>query len=172
MGLADPDADQGGPKHTDPTDPDPQHCYEVIIHMDFFKSSFTMLIWCSCFRSFSEFVPPSVTTLTLSDNQLLELGRNSSRLKHFPLHIQCCGSGSGIRDPGWVKNQDPGSGINISESLETIFGVKILKFFDADADPDSGSGSLFDSGSDPGSGIHIPDPQHCPQILFWRKSRN
>jgi hypothetical protein len=35
-----------------------------------------------------------------------------------------------IRDPGWVKNQDPdlGSGINIpdhiSRSLETIFWVK------------------------------------------------
>jgi hypothetical protein len=36
---------------------------------------------------------------------------------------------------------------HISESLETIFGVKLLKFFDADADP--GSGNLFD----PGSGI-------------------
>jgi hypothetical protein len=44
------------------------------------------------------------------------------------------------RDPGWVKNQDPdpgsGSGMNnpdrITESLETIFWVKILKFFDAD----------------------------------------
>jgi hypothetical protein len=37
-----------------------------------------------------------------------------------------------------------GSGMNIpdyiSESLETIFWVKILKFFDADADPDPGSG--------------------------------
>jgi hypothetical protein len=30
------------------------------------------------------------------------------------------------------KNQDPE---HISESLETIFWVKILKFFDADADP-------------------------------------
>jgi hypothetical protein len=34
-----------------------------------------------------------------------------------------------IRDPGWVKNQDPdGSGMNIpdhiSKSLEQIFGVK------------------------------------------------
>jgi hypothetical protein len=33
---------------------------------------------------------------------------------------------SWILDPGWVKNQDPGSGMNnpvntISESLETIF---------------------------------------------------
>jgi hypothetical protein len=48
-----------------------------------------------------------------------------------------------LRDPGWVKNQDTdlgyGSGLNnpdhISESLETTFGVKILKFFDADPDP-------------------------------------
>ncbi len=56
--------------------------------------------------------------------------------------------GSGIQDPGWVNHQDsePGSGIrmnisdHISESLETIFWVKILKFFDVDADPDQGSG--------------------------------
>ena len=34
---------------------------------------------------------------------------------------------------------------NISESLETIFWVKILKYFDADADPVSGN--LFDPGS-------------------------
>jgi hypothetical protein len=36
---------------------------------------------------------------------------------------------------------------HISESIETIFWVKILKFFDADADPDPGSGNLFDPGS-------------------------
>jgi hypothetical protein len=34
----------------------------------------------------------------------------------------------------------------VFESVETIFGVKILKFFDADADPDLGSGNLFDPG--------------------------
>jgi hypothetical protein len=145
--------------------------------VDFFQSFFYdigIMVWCSCFRSFSEFVPPSVTTLTLSDNQLLELGRNSSRLKHLPLHKPCYGSG--ILDPGWVKYQDLGPWIkildHISKSLETIFWVKILKFFVADADPDLGSGNLFDAGSDPGSGINIPDPQHWPQILFWRKSRN
>jgi hypothetical protein len=39
------------------------------------------------------------------------------------------------------KNHDPGSGSgmnipdHISEGLETIFLVKILKFFDADPDP-------------------------------------
>jgi hypothetical protein len=59
------------------------------------------------------------------------------------------------------KDLDPGSGMNIpdhiSESLETIFRIKILKFFDADVDPEPGSGYLFDPGSgiffDPGSGI-------------------
>jgi hypothetical protein len=40
-----------------------------------------------------------------------------------------------IRDPGWVKNQGMKIPNHISESLETIFWVKILKFFDADADP-------------------------------------
>jgi hypothetical protein len=39
------------------------------------------------------------------------------------------------------------SGMNIldhiSESLETIFWIKILKFFDADADPDQGSWNLL-----------------------------
>jgi hypothetical protein len=57
------------------------------------------------------------------------------------------------------KKSISGSGMNILDhipkSLETIFWVKILKFYDADADP--GSVNLFD----PGSGINIPDPQHC-----------
>ncbi len=73
------------------------------------------------------------------------------------------------------KSQEPdpgsGSGMNIpdhiSGSLETISGVKILKFFDVDADP--GSGNLFYPGSgirngknlDPGSVINIPNPQRC-----------
>jgi hypothetical protein len=54
------------------------------------------------------------------------------------------------------KNSGSGSGMNnpdhISESLETVFWVKILKFFDAD--PGSGL-EIF------GSGINILDPQHC-----------
>jgi hypothetical protein len=56
---------------------------------------------------------------------------------------RCFGSWSGIRclcdpwirDPGWVKNQatDRDEQPNhVSESLETIFGIIILKFFDAD----------------------------------------
>jgi hypothetical protein len=80
---------------------------------------------------------------------------------------QCCGS-VGVRclfDPwaGWVKNQDPGSGsgmnilgIRISESLETIFGLKyFFKFFDAFADRgiffnlDQGSGTRDGKHSDP-----------------------
>jgi hypothetical protein len=52
------------------------------------------------------------------------------------------------------KKSRSGSGMNIpdhlSESLETIFWVKILKFVNADADPDPGSRNLFDPG--PGFG--------------------
>jgi hypothetical protein len=36
---------------------------------------------------------------------------------------------------------------HISEILETKFWIKILKFFDADVDPDPGSGNLFDPAS-------------------------
>jgi hypothetical protein len=61
------------------------------------------------------------------------------------------------------KNQDPipgsGTGMHIqdliSDSLETFFWVKILKFFDAYADP-----GIFLT-LDPGSGIKIADLQHC-----------
>ncbi len=58
---------------------------------------------------------------------------------------------SGIWNPGsgMGKKSRSGSTMNIldhiSESLETIFWIKILKFFDADADP--GSDNLFDPGS-------------------------
>jgi hypothetical protein len=74
-----------------------------------------------------------------------------------------------------------GSGMNtldhISQSLETIFWVKILKFFDADANPDQGSGNNFGPGSGirevkdsyPGSGINIPDPQLGINILQLKK---
>jgi hypothetical protein len=57
------------------------------------------------------------------------------------------------------------SGMNnpdhISKSLETIFWVKILQFFDADP----ACGFRDGKNSDPGwkkfgSGINIPDPQH------------
>jgi hypothetical protein len=49
----------------------------------------------------------------------------------------------GFRTPGsgiWIRDRKKtGSGMNIpnhiSESLETIFGLKILKLFDEDPDP-------------------------------------
>jgi hypothetical protein len=48
----------------------------------------------------------------------------------------------------------------ISESLETIFWVKILKFFYADLDP--GIFLSLDPGrKNFGFGTNIPDPQHC-----------
>jgi hypothetical protein len=55
---------------------------------------------------------------------------------------------------------------NFSESLETVKGLKILRFFNADPDPGSGIFFTLDPGfgmedSDPRSGINIPDPQHC-----------
>jgi hypothetical protein len=79
------------------------------------------------------------------------------------------------QDPGSRAFLTPGSGMgtksrsgsgmnifdHISESLETVLWVKMLKFFDADADP--GIFLTLDPGwknSDPGSGINIPDPQH------------
>jgi hypothetical protein len=78
-------------------------------------------------------------------------------------------SGSGIRD------EQPGSYfLELRNHFFAFFGVKILKFFDED--PGSGMEKVrirdpgwrkFGSGirdgkkSDPGSGINIPDPQHC-----------
>jgi hypothetical protein len=50
---------------------------------------------------------------------------------------------------------------HISESLETLFWVKILQFFDAIQDRDRkklGSGIGWKKL---GSGINVPDPQHC-----------
>jgi hypothetical protein len=41
--------------------------------------------------------------------------------------------------------------------LTNNFWVKILKLFDADADPDP----VIFLTLDPGSGINITDPQHC-----------
>ncbi len=89
---------------------------------------------------------------------------------------QWCGCGSGIRwifdlwirDPGWVikikiriRDKHPGS---YFLEFRNKFWVKILKFFDADADP--GSGNLF--ALDSGSGmekIPIRDPE-------WKKFRS
>jgi hypothetical protein len=63
------------------------------------------------------------------------------------------------------KKSGFGSGMNnpdhVSESLETIFGVKILKFFEAD--PGSGMEKIRIRDrrwKKFGSGINILDPQH------------
>jgi hypothetical protein len=78
---------------------------------------------------------------------------------------QCCGSGAFLTPVSGIgKKSRSGSGINILDhisesllSLETIFGVKILKFFDEDADPRDGN--LFDPGSGIRDGkIRIRDP--------------
>jgi hypothetical protein len=56
---------------------------------------------------------------------------------------------SGSLRPGSGMDKKSGSGMNnpkhIFESLETIFGVKILEFFDTD--PGFGIRNLFDPGS-------------------------
>jgi hypothetical protein len=79
--------------------------------------------------------------------------------------LQCCGSGSGIRCffYPWIRDPDPGSGMKKSKSrtrdpertskilflriMDQFFGLKILKFFDADPDPGSGILSTLDPGS-------------------------
>jgi hypothetical protein len=55
---------------------------------------------------------------------------------------------------------------HFSESLETIFWVKILNLFNADPEPGSGIIVTLDQNSDPGSGKIIPDPQHEPDPDF------
>ncbi len=65
---------------------------------------------------------------------------------------QCCGSGailtpgSGMGTKSRSRDEHPGSSDHISESLETIFSVKILKFYDADLDPGSGIFLTLDPG--------------------------
>ncbi len=111
---------------------------------------------------------PTTYSVNLKNN-LHTMGSKNSHSQSVK-SSQCCGSGSGIPcllTPGSRMDKKPrsGSGMNIldhiSESLETILWVKILKFFDADADP--GIFWTLDPGgknSDPGSAINIPDPQH------------
>ncbi len=69
--------------------------------------------------------------------------------------------------PGSGMGKNSGSGMNnpdhISENLETIFGLKY--FFDADQGwKKFGSGIRDGKNADPGSGIDIPDSQHCIDI--------
>jgi hypothetical protein len=82
-------------------------------------------------------------------------------------------------DPGFGAFLTPGSGMgrksasgsgmnnpdHVFQSLETIlflfFGVKILKFFDADPGSGMETVRIRDPGwKKVGSGINIPDPQH------------
>jgi hypothetical protein len=86
-------------------------------------------------------------------------------LKDFMQKNSVANPGSGaFLNPGsgMGKKSGAGSGMNnrdhISESLETISWVKILKFFDAH----------------PGSGMekirirdNIPDPQHCKKVFLY-----
>ncbi len=69
----------------------------------------------------------------------------------FACIYQCCGSGTrGLFDPGIRDGKKTGSGsgmnnlVDISESLETIFWVKILKSFDADPGSGMGKNSQFE----------------------------
>jgi hypothetical protein len=77
-------------------------------------------------------------------------------------------SGSGIQDPG-SRIRDEQLGSYFLELRNHFFfaflGVKILKFFDED--PGSGMETVRIQDrkkSDPGSGINIPDPQHCKRV--------
>ncbi len=71
--------------------------------------------------------------------------------------------GSGIR--GWVKNQDPDPDEqpgSYSESLETIFWVKILKLFDVDPGSGMQKVRIWDT-KDLNSGSEIRDKH--PDLL-------
>jgi hypothetical protein len=69
-------------------------------------------------------------------------------------------------DPGSGAFLTAGSGMNkpdhISEGLETIFWLKILKFFDADPGSEMRDPGWKKFGS--GIRINIPDPQHWVPI--------
>jgi hypothetical protein len=67
-------------------------------------------------------------------------------------------------DPGYgIRDEQPGSYfLELRNHSFAFFGVKILKFFDEH--PGSGMETVRirdGKKSDPGSGINIPDPQHC-----------
>jgi len=74
------------------------------------------------------------------------------------------GSRSGDPDPGIrIRNEKPRS--YFQELKNQFFWVKIRKFFDADPGwRKFGSGIRDGKHSDPGSGINIPDSQHCLQV--------
>jgi hypothetical protein len=93
---------------------------------------------------------------------------------------QYCGSGSGIgclfdpwiRDPGWekvsirIRDEQPGSYfLELRKHFFLLFlGLKYLNSLMRIQDPgwrQFGSGIRDGKNLDPGSGINIPDPQHC-----------
>ncbi len=93
---------------------------------------------------------------------------------------QCCGSGSGIWEPFWpldpgsgmgrksasgsgIRDEQPGSYVlELRNHFFGFLGVKILKFFDEDPGSGMETVRIRDLGwKKVGSGINIPDPQHC-----------
>jgi len=63
---------------------------------------------------------------------------------------------------GESQHPDPGSGMNNPDHFFAFFGVKILKFFDEDPGSGMETVRIRDPGwKKVGSGINIPDPQHC-----------
>ncbi len=77
--------------------------------------------------------------------------------------------GSGFRDPGWVKSQNPDPdeqpGSYFRDLRNPFFGLQYLNSLMRIRDPGSwmekfGSGIRDGKTSDPWSGISIPDPQH------------
>jgi hypothetical protein len=119
--------------------------------------------------------PPSPGAALAELTGFSPLSPGLSGKQRFSVADPNLGSSAFLTPGSWLgKKSRSGSGMNIpdhiSESLETIFWVKILEIFDANADPPSGN--LFG----PGSGmdkIWIRDPQHCsvsvivfPLLLF------
>jgi hypothetical protein len=80
--------------------------------------------------------------------QFIATKTGTNRAKPITIHVdlvpkhwrgQCCGSGIRCLFDPWIRNgKNSGSGSeknnpdHISESVETLFWVKIFKFFDAD----------------------------------------
>jgi hypothetical protein len=62
-----------------------------------------------------------------------------------------------------IREEQPGSYfLELRNHFFCFFGVKILKFFYADPGSEMETVRIRDEKkSDPGSGINIPDPQHC-----------
>jgi hypothetical protein len=73
-------------------------------------------------------------------------------------------SGSGIRD------EQPGSYfLELRNHYFAFLGLKYLNSLMRMRDPgwrQFGSGIRDEKKSDPGSGINIPDPQHCRRLTF------